>query len=191
TLTTPNDAVVMTVSPDLANTNPPAENKIAGSSGGVGFSTLSFYNTTNFTVDAVSKQVGGLRGDSFTVVNPNGAALQASGLQNFTIDSGPGNDGLTINANDLRLPVAGGKSTLDAGSGGVPAGPHESHLRGLIPLDRVVVTANDDMTLSDLPHTFVNSTPIPDDTPSGVNLALSAPGSGSDRGTLNTFGVEA
>jgi hypothetical protein len=191
TLTTPGDADVMAVSPDTANTNSPAENKITGSSGGVGFSTLSFYDTTNFTVDAVSKSVGGLRGDSFTVNNPGGPALQASGLQNFTINSGPGNDALTINANDLRLPTPGGKFTFDAGSGVFPDGTNESNLRGLISLDRVVVTANEDMTLSDLPHTFVDNTPIPDDTPSGVNLALSAPGSGSGLGTLTTFGVEA
>jgi|GEM_PF-2848866 len=189
-LTTPNDADVMTITPDLTGNGLLGENKIAGSSGGVAFSTLSFYKTTNFTIDSLSKKVGGLRGDRYTVNNPGGPALEAEGLQNFTINSGPGNDLLTVNAGDFRLPVAGGKFTFNAGSGAFNDGTLESNVRGLISLDRVVVNANVDFTLVDKPHTFADNSPIPDDTSSGQDLSISNPGTGSGLGTLTMFGVE-
>ena len=194
TLTTPNDADVMTISPDLANTNSPDENMIAGSSGGVGFSTLSFYKTTNFTIDSLSKKVGGLRGDSYTVNNSGGAALQASGLQNFTINSGPGNDVLTVNADDLRLPVAGGLFTFDAGTGAYGDGTAASNLRGLISLDRIVVNADVDYLLADGGTTLSDGTPIPDRTTSSGQLSIAPAGSGAaagaSLGSLRLIGVE-
>lgn len=185
TLIAPNDHDVMTINSPLA-----AQNRVSGQSGGVAFTPLTFFNIGNFTIDGVSKNVGGLRGDQFTVDNPGGPALQASGLQNFTINSGPGNDTLTINANDFRLPVAGGLFTFNAGSGVFPDGTKESNLRGLISLDRVVINADVDYTLADKPHKFMDSTPIPDDTPPEVDLAIAQPG-GAGRGTLTMFGVEA
>ena len=183
TLITPNDADVETVDAPTAG-----RNRVVGDSGGVAFTPLTFFDIAGFTLDSVTKKVGGLRGDRFTIDNPGGPALQASGLQSFTIHSGPGNDLLTINADDFRLPVDGGSFTFDAGSGAFADGTPSSNLRGLISLDRVVVNADADFLLADRPHVLDGGGPVPDDTAPRQDLSLSNAGGGL--GTLNMIGVE-
>lgn len=185
TVITPNDADVETVDSPAAG-----RNRVQGTSGGVAFTPLTFFNMTNFTLDSLSKKVGGLRGDQFTVTNPGGPALQASGLQNFTILSGPGNDVLTVNADDYRLPVAGGKFLFNPGTGTYTDGTPASNLRGLISLDRVVATGNINFALADKPHVLIGGGAVPDDTAPGQTLTATAAG-GADRGVLTMIGVEA
>lgn len=183
TFITPNDADVETVDVPSAG-----RNRVLGDSGGIAFTPLTFFNVAGFTLDSVTNKVGGLRGDRFTVDNPGGPAFQASGLQTFSIDSGPGNDVLTIDANDLRLPVAGGSFTFDAGSGAFADGTPSSNLRGLTSLDRLVVNADADFLLADRPHVLGGGGPVPDDTAPREDLLLSNAGGGL--GTLNLIGVE-
>ena len=181
-LTTPNDGNIATITPDLAGSGFSGENRVAGSSGGVAFSSVSFYQTDSFLIDTATNNAGGLRGDQFLIDNPGGPALIAENLTNFTIRSGPGSDILTINANDFRLPVLGGLFTFNAGIGTFLDGTPGSNLRGLISLDQVVVNADVDFYLDDAGTTLVGGTTIPDLTASGSNLLIAAAGSGNAAG---------
>jgi hypothetical protein len=178
-LVAPNDGDAMTITPSAGFMN-----RIVGSSGGVAFSALSFYDVTDFLIDSRSNNVGGLLGDHYTIDNPGGPALQADGLRNFTIRSSAGNDSLTIRAADFRLPLSGGEFLLDAGTG---AGPG-SNLRGLISLDRIVVEADVDFLLTE------TGAPWADLTHVGGLLSIAAAGSGQAGsallGSLRMIGVE-
>jgi len=181
-LITPNDGDAMTITPA-----PVLRNRIAGSSGGVDFSALTFYDVNNFLIDSRTNNVGGLLGDRYAIDNPGGPALQASGLRNFTIRSSAGDDVLTINANDFRLPVAGGEFLFDAGTGHYdPSGIPGSNLRGLISFDRIVINADVDYLVNDV-GPFA-----PDRTPAEGLLSIASSGAGSTPlGAIRLIGVEA
>ncbi|WP_337175672.1 hypothetical protein [Paludisphaera sp.] len=187
-LITPNDGDVMTITPESTFMN-----RIAGSSGGVAFSNLSFYNVRSFLIDSRSNNVGGLLGNRYTIDNPGGRALQATGLRNFTIRSSAGNDELIVRADDFRLPDNRDGILFDAGTGRyeppvVPAGRPASNLRGLMSLDRIVVVADVDFTINNgLPRD-------PDRTSGEGRLSISPAGSGMAGlgmlGSIRLFGVE-
>lgn len=177
---------------DLTINSPAAgQNRISGSTSGVTVVPLTFFNITNFTIDSRTNHVGGLYGDSYTINNPDGPALVASGLRDFTIQSSAGNDVLTVNANDFRLPVAGGEFLFDAGTGhyGPPGNSPASNLRGLISFDRIVVNADVDYQIRDVGTLAADRTP-----PEGL-LSIAAAGSGQASsallGSIRLIGVEA
>jgi hypothetical protein len=91
-------------------------NQITGTSGGVNVVTLEFFNVTDFILDAATNDNGG-RND---VIDLNDA-ITATGLQNFTVNTGSGadTDRLDINTNDISLPVAGGAFAFNGGTGGL------------------------------------------------------------------------
>jgi len=184
TLVTPNDRDVMTIAPRLG-----ARNRITGSSGGVAFSDLTFGGVTNVLIDSRSNNPGGLLGNEYTIDNPGGPALQASGLQRFTIRSSAGDDTLTVNAADFRLPVAGGEFLFDAGTGLYP--PIDlpaSNLRGLISFDQIIVNADVDFLIAEVG-------PLASDRTRGEGLlSIASPGSGlagsAALGSIRLVGVE-
>jgi len=186
-LTTPNAADTVTV-----DTPASGQNRIRGTSGGVAFTPLTFFAVRNFTLDAASNGVDPFKNDNVTIDNSGGPALIASGLQNFTVNTGAGSNLLTVNAADFRLPVPNGKLTYNAGTGAyLKDGTPASNYRGLISLDRLVLNADVNSRIVDLPHVFKDGTPIADDTPPGEDLTISQsiPG-GIGLGTLNMIGVE-
>jgi hypothetical protein len=83
TFITPNAADVLTVDSPAAG-----QNRISGSSGGVPFEAITFFDVTNFTVDMATNDGSGAN-DLFTIAPPG---LVASGLAMFTVNGGPGND---------------------------------------------------------------------------------------------------
>lgn len=185
TFITPNDGDVMSIVPRAGS-----QNRIAGSSGGVAFSDLTFENVTNLLIDSRTNSPGGLVDDYYAINNPGGAALVATGLQRFTIRSGAGDDTLAVNAADLRLPVAGGEFLFDAGTGHyAPSDEPGSNLRGLISFDRIVINADADFHIVDVG-------PLASDRTQGGGLASIAPaGSGlassATLGSIRLIGVEA
>jgi hypothetical protein len=95
------------------NVDAPAagQNRISGTSGGVGFASLTFSSVINVTLDAATNDTA-LVSDSVTVSSGGGATL----LQNFTIHTGPGDDSVTV-SQPFVLPVAGGALQIDEGGG--------------------------------------------------------------------------
>jgi len=107
TLRTPNAADVLTFDAPLAG-----RVRVSGTSGGVGVVPLTFFNVVNFTLDSatVDAGLGGAANDVITV-----SATGASLLQNFSINTGDGDDRLTSNLQSFILPAAGGALTFNAG----------------------------------------------------------------------------
>jgi hypothetical protein len=87
------------------------QNRISGTSGGLGFASLTFSSVTSVTLDAATNDTA-LVSDSVTVSSGGGA----TGLQNFTIHTGPGDDSVTV-SQPFVLPVAGGALQIDEGAG--------------------------------------------------------------------------
>ena len=88
----------------------PGQNRISGTSDGVTLLPFTFSGITNFTLDTATND-GASPDDSITLSSP----LVATGLQNFTINTGPGADTFTSFAN-FALPVSGGAFTYNAGT---------------------------------------------------------------------------
>jgi Ca2+-binding RTX toxin-like protein len=109
TFVTPNSADVIAVDSPAAG-----QNRITGSSGGTAFESITFYNVTNFTIEAGSNDSAGSPDDSITI---DSSGLVATGLQNFVINTGIGNDTLTIQSESYSLPVAGGSISFNGGGG--------------------------------------------------------------------------
>ena len=193
-LATPNDATVLTIAPDTADTNAPDEDRVTGSSGGVAITSLAFFDTANVVINAIPLDPTAFRGNQFTINSPGGPALRAAGLRNFSINSGAGNDTLTVFADDFRLPVAGGQFTFNAGTGAYADGTAASNLRGLLSLDQIVVTANLDYDLADGGTTLVDGTTVPDLTAASSDLRIASAGSGTANaatlGSIHLIGVE-
>ncbi len=106
TLITPNSADVLTVDSPAAG-----RNRVSGSSDGVAFESLTFFDTTSVALNLGAND--GASPDDAVSIDASG--LVASGLQNFTINTGIGVDTLTITASSFSLPVAGGVFTFNAG----------------------------------------------------------------------------
>jgi hypothetical protein len=83
TFITPNAADVLTVDSPAAG-----QNRVFGTSEGVPFEAITFFDVTNFTVDMATNDGAGAN-DSFTIA---ATGLVASGLATFTVNGGPGND---------------------------------------------------------------------------------------------------
>src|SRR5262249_25510549 len=108
-VTTPNSNDVLTIDSPGAG-----QNRLGGTSGGVAFSPLTFFNVTTFLLQAGAND-GGLPNDSVTV---GAAGLGASGLQYFVVSTGTGDDLFEIDSPNYALPAAGGGVVFQAGSGG-------------------------------------------------------------------------
>ena len=89
-------------------------NDISGSSDGTDFETVTFYNISNVTLDLSLNDTAGADADSVTIEPPG---LIASGLRNFGVFTGMGDDLIAVNVSDLTLPAAGGSVTLNTGDG--------------------------------------------------------------------------
>lgn len=107
TLVTPNAADVVSVDDAAVD-----KTVVSGTSDGVGFNSATFQNVTSFTVDAASNDAVDGTSDDVTISTP----LVATGLQNFTLSTGGGDDTIT-SGSDFALPEAGGAFTIDAGDG--------------------------------------------------------------------------
>ncbi len=88
TFTTPNGDDSLTIDSPGAG-----QNRISGTSGGVGFGALTFSTIPNFTLNA-SANDDGTPSDSVTL---NASGLVATGLVSFSLMSGAGGSGITLN----------------------------------------------------------------------------------------------
>ncbi len=100
TFTTPGGTDVITIDSPAAG-----ENRISGSSGGVDFESITFRNVGTVIVDTGANDSADNEDDIITI---DSSGLVASGLQNFSIVTGEGDDRVVINSNGISLPVSGG-----------------------------------------------------------------------------------
>jgi Ca2+-binding RTX toxin-like protein len=99
----------------IAISSPAAgQNKIVGSSGGIAFESLTFFDVRTFTIQAGAKDVAGTGQDSISV---DSSGLVASQLQSFTVNTGIDDDIFSINSADYRLPFGGGAIAFNGGGG--------------------------------------------------------------------------
>jgi Ca2+-binding RTX toxin-like protein len=124
TFVTPRSADVLTIDSPGSG-----KNRISGTSDGLGFEALTFYNVTSFTLDAAQND-GAAPDDTITL---SSSGLVASGLRDFTLLTGAGQDSFSVASSKLTRPVAGGAFTFDAGAGA----------------DRLAAAANVSYTLTD------------------------------------------
>jgi hypothetical protein len=124
TLVTPGSEDVITF--DVPATG---QNRVSGTSDGVGFESMTYYNITNLTVDAAAND-GASPNDIIDIAAPG---LVASGLQSLAIRTGSGDDSLSIVSDRLSLPLGNVELLFDAGSG----------------TDRVTVSGDADYRLTD------------------------------------------
>jgi hypothetical protein len=110
TLETPNAGNVLTVTSPATG-----QNQVGGSSGGVPIVPLSFSSVGSFTIDTAIND-NSTAPDTITI-DSNG--LVATGLANFTIETGSTNANVTVLASSLALPVSGGTFLDEAGAGSV------------------------------------------------------------------------
>jgi hypothetical protein len=106
TLTTPNSSDALFVNGGAGR------NTISGASDSVGIVPLTFFNVNNFVVDAAANDSAAPN----DTIRLNGNFV-ATGLQNFTMNTGAGADKLINNSSNLLLPVLGGALTFNAGTG--------------------------------------------------------------------------
>ena len=92
----------------------PGTTRISGTIGGTVFENFTFANVTNLVLDTHSNDSAGADADSVTI---NEGALAAAGLQNLTVETGGGDDRVTIYGGVPSLPVSGGGVTISAGPG--------------------------------------------------------------------------
>ena len=107
TFTTPGSNDVLTIDSPAAG-----QNRVSGTSGGGGFEAITFFDVTNFIVNAGTNDAAA-PDDTLTI---DASGLVATGLQNFTYVGGAGNDSLTVLSTNYSLP-AGGAFTFDGGGG--------------------------------------------------------------------------
>lgn len=112
-ITTPNSADVVTLDSPSAN-----RNRISGSSGGVGFEEITFFSIPSVTVQLGTNDVAGSAADQFTMSAPG---LVASGLNNFTINGGLGNDTFSVIGSPAATISVNGAAPV-AGDSDVPPG---------------------------------------------------------------------
>ena len=88
-------------------------NSISGTSGGTAFVPVTFSNVTNVTIDTSINDTM----SSVDTVTIESSGMVASGLQNFTLNTGSGNSMLLDYAQSFSLPVSGGTFAF-GGTGG-------------------------------------------------------------------------
>lgn len=91
-----------------------AATRLSGTSGGSAVVPFVFSNVRNVSLDLAWADIEGAAGDSLSI-GPNG--LRAVGLQNFTVNTGIGNDLVWTQNALLSLPVAGGEFRYNPGPG--------------------------------------------------------------------------
>src|SRR5262249_22919789 len=104
TFPAPTGANVVTV-----DTPEAGKSRISGTTGGVPFESVTFFDIQTFILDAAARD--GAVPDDVTIQG----TLAAHGLKNFTVNTGEGADRLTVNAKDLHLPDPTGAFTFNAG----------------------------------------------------------------------------
>jgi Divergent InlB B-repeat domain len=109
TLTLPNPHNVIAVDSPAVG-----QNRVSGSSDGVSFEALTFYDVTSFTIDAATHGAMANPGDSVTI---DSSGLVATGLKNLTIDTGPNADTVEIDTPVYALPTSGGTFSIAGGLG--------------------------------------------------------------------------
>jgi len=87
-------------------------NRISGTSDGISFESITFYNVANFIIDTATNDEENAN-DSITI----NSRLVTNNLQNLTILTGAGNDTLTIHTTNFSLPVSGGAFIFNGGDG--------------------------------------------------------------------------
>ena len=107
TLVTPNGADVLSVEAAAVD-----KTVVSGTSGGVGFNSVTFQNVDSFSIDAGSNDAAGGSSNDVTISTP----LVAAGLQNFSVSTGDGNDTVSTGTSFV-LPVSGGTFSISAGGG--------------------------------------------------------------------------
>src|SRR5262249_26221644 len=108
TFSTPAGADVVTV-----DTPEAGKSRISGTSGGVAFESVTFFDIQTFILDAGAADGATAASDSVTI---NGT-LAASGLKNFTVNTGEAADRPPVTAKDRRLPDPSGAFAFNAGNG--------------------------------------------------------------------------
>jgi hypothetical protein len=91
----------------------PGQNRISGTSGGIPFESVTFFDVISFTIDTGTNDQPGDDAD-FITIDTDGEV--ASGLQNLTINIGEGSNEVFINVADFVL-WQGGTLTINAGFG--------------------------------------------------------------------------
>ena len=87
-------------------------NVISGTSDGVAFTPLTFFDVNSFTVDTATNDGPSAANDAVTLNKPG---LVATGLQYFSVNTGSGDDIFTVNSG-IGLAVSGGSFFYDAGT---------------------------------------------------------------------------
>jgi len=90
------------------------QTRISGTSGGTAFESVTFHDIPTVIIDTGTNDADGDDADSITIRNDS---LLAAGLQNLSILTGAGDDVLTVEDDDLSLPVLGGVLDWDGGEG--------------------------------------------------------------------------
>jgi len=117
-------------------------------------------------------------------------------LKNATtkVEGNGGDDLFIVSANDLSQPgdLSGilGALTLDGGLGAYDDGTPASNLRGLISLDRAIVSGDANMTLRDVVTRLKNGQPIPDWTAAEALLSATLAGTGAAVAPIRLRSVE-
>lgn len=140
-----------------------SQNMITGTTGGVGIVPLTFFNVAGMTIDAGTND-GGLPGDIVNVTS----SIVASGLQNFTVSTGAGDDELFTNLSNYALPAGGGSFRYEGGAGS----------------DEIQATANVSFNLSDTSLAIVGDSSI---ILSSVNEAELTGGNGANTLTVSNW----
>ncbi|HWB14006.1 MAG TPA: DUF4214 domain-containing protein [Pirellulales bacterium] len=116
TFTTPNSNDVVTIDSPAAG-----QNRISGTSGGVAFESVTFFNVANVDLDtATNDNPLGNPNDTVTFTSD----LVATGLKSFTVDTGAGNDVVDaskVTSMGVTLLGGSGDDTLTGASGTDPS----------------------------------------------------------------------
>jgi hypothetical protein len=100
TVTTPNSDDVITVTDGLNPSNQ-AVHTVSGTSGGVAFESISFYNVTTFTIDTATNDAGSPNDTvSFALTGP------AAGVTTIQLNTGGGSDILNFDGNSLTYALS-------------------------------------------------------------------------------------
>ena len=113
TLETPSSADVLTVSTATGFQGNVAM-RIAGTSGGTAIAPLTLDKVRDLTID--TEQNDAALAQSNDTVTFNAGSYRAKGLKNLSVQTGAGNDTLTVNGPNIGLPIAGGAFRFLGGS---------------------------------------------------------------------------
>ncbi|HRT96170.1 MAG TPA: LEPR-XLL domain-containing protein, partial [Planctomycetota bacterium] len=153
TFITPNSNDIITIDSPSAG-----QNRVSGTSGGVAFESLTFFNVTHFLLDTATND-GPLGSPNDTVTFSSD--LVATGLASFTVDLGPGNDTADASAvTSLGVTLLGGPGddTLTGGAGNdhIEGGDgHDTLAPGPGVLEAVNGGAGQDLLILDTTQTTV------------------------------------